>query len=574
MAKAVAYCHDVVSGAIPAGQRVIAACRRQLADLARQDDPAWPYRFDEAKAGRVCRFMEQLPHVKGDLAGHLLRLEGWQAFVFTTAFGWVRKDTGARRFRRVVIFVPRGNGKSFQSSGVALYCLSADGEGGAEVYAAATTRDQAKIVWGDADAMLRRRPELRERLGLEIPEKATASRSIIHQPRTGSRFVPLSREADNYDGLNIHCVIEDEIHAHPTRDLHDVLETATAKRSRSLMWVISTAGSNTSGIGFEICSYARKLLDGVLEDESLFAVIYEADDDDDWTSEATWRKANPNWGVSVQPDVVGQLARKAMQMASAQNNFKTKHLNIWCNADVAWIKPGDWAKCGDPDLELEHFTSAPCFIGLDLASTTDISAKAKLFVRDLPHRDAALARSGATERHYYLFLDAFLPEGAVVDGRNSQYQGWEIDGWIKTTPGPELDFGVIKESLLEDRDRLNVREVAYDPWQALYLTQELLAAGLPMVECRPSVQNFSGPMKDMEGLVLSGRLHHDGNPLLAWMASNVVCHRDAKDNIYPRKESHEKKIDGIVATISALWSAMMSASDEGPYTGSRGLRSL
>ena len=400
--------------------------------------------------------MEQLPHVKGDLAGHLLRLEGWQAFVFTTAFGWVRKDTGARRFRRVVIFVPRGNGKSFQSSGGALYCLSADGEGGAEVYAAATTRDQAKIVWGDADAMLRRRPELKERLGLEIPEKATASRSIIHQPRTGSRFVPLSREADNYDGLNIHCVIEDEIHAHPTRDLHDVLETATAKRSRSLMWVISTAGSNTSGIGFEICSYARKLLDGVLEDESLFAVIYEADDDDDWTSEATWRKANPNWGVSVQPDVVGQLARKAMQMASAQNNFKTKHLNIWCNADVAWIKPSDWAKCGDPDLKIEHFGSAPCFIGLDLASTTDISAKAKLFVRDLPHRDQVLARSGATERHYYLFLDAFLPEGGPMSMSSAAIASW-------SRPIREYAAARLKSTTATGRNRYDSSKAATAP---------------------------------------------------------------------------------------------------------------
>ena len=540
VAAAARYTRDVADGRVPACKWVRAACQRQLDDLARQRDPAWPFRFDKAKAERVCRFVELLPHIKGPKAGTAIVLEPWQQFCLTTTFGWVKKRTGRRRFRRVYIEVPRGNAKSTLSSAVGLYALALDGEGGAEVYSAATTRDQARIVFADACQMALRAPEFRAAFGVEV------GAHNVNVPATASKFEALSAEANTLDGKNIHLAIVDELHAHPTREVYDVLETGTGKRDQSLLWCITTAGSNRAGICYEQRTYLTKILDGVAADESTFGIIYTADDEDDWTDPATWQKANPNWGVSVQPDVIGQLAAKAMQMPAAQNNFKTKHLNVWVNADHAWMDMRAWDRCADSDLDPATFEGQPCFIGLDLASRTDIAAKVLLFPRT--HDD------GVT--HYSVFGRYYLPEDAVTDGRNSQYSGWEIDGRLATTPGDVLDFDRVREDILADARAYQVQEIAYDPWQATQLAGQLGAEGATCVEYRPTVANYSEPMKELDALVRAGRLHHDGDPVLGWMVSNVVCHTDAKDNIYPRKERPENKIDGVVALISALGRAL------------------
>ncbi|MCI0671930.1 MAG: terminase large subunit, partial [Myxococcaceae bacterium] len=529
VATGLAYCRDVVAGRVPACRWVRLACQRQLDDLERAKGE-WRYRFDEARAGRACRFLELLPHVKGPKAGELFKLEPWQCFVVTTAFGWVRKDTGARRFRRVYIEVPRGNGKSFLSSGIALYGLAADGESGAEVYSAATTTSQARITYGDAERMLRKSPALLQKLGLRISTHA------ISQQASGSTFGALSREAKNHDGKNIHVAVIDELHAHRTRELWDVIITGAAKRPQSLIWTITTAGFDTSGICYEVRDGVVKMLEGA-ENDRLFGVVYTIDDGDDWRAESSWVKANPNWHASIDHDAFSVDATEALQTASKENNFKTKHLDVWCNADVAWMQMAAWDACADPKLQEEDFAGQPCVLGLDLASKTDICAKAKVFHRDFPAKNndgsPKLKDDGspALERHFYLFLHSYLPEAAVESSRNASYEGWAKDGWLKTTPGDVLDFETVSEGVLEDRDRHDLREVAFDPWQATQLSQQLQAGGVTMVEVRPTVQNFSEPMKEMESLVLTGRLHHDGNPALRWMVSNVVCHTDAKGNI-------------------------------------------
>lgn len=560
--KGYAYARGVVDGSIPACKSVRQACERQLRDLDRQSDPSFPYRFDDELAGRACRFLENLPHVEGALAGQLVTLEGWQCFVVTTVYGWVKKTTGFRRFRRAYIEVPRGNGKSFMLSGLALYGLAADGEEGAQVYSAATSRDQAKVVWNVSKQMLRHRPALKSKIGID------SSVHAIFHATSGSTFKPLSREAKSLDGLNTHVAVMDELHAHVTREVYDVVETSTAKRTQSLLWVITTAGSDLSGICYEVRGYVLKVLGGLVDDDSQFGVVYTIDAEDlpgAFTDEKVWAKANPNWGVSVEKDAYGRLAAKAAQVASAQNNFLTKHLNVWCNADQSWLNMVQWDRCADTTLHPDDFGTDPCFIGLDLASKTDIAAKIRLFVRQQPHRVPERADRGETEPHYYAFLDSFLPENAISDGRNASYAGWEIEGRITTTPGDVLDFAVVKESLLADRDTFDVREVPYDPWQMTQMAQELTAEGLVCVECRPTVQNFSPAMKELEALVIDGRFHYDANPVLRWMASNVVCHRDAKDNIYPRKGPDPRlKIDGIVALLMALSRAMVSVDDSAP----------
>ena len=532
----------VKAGTIPACKFVKQAVERQRRNL-RTWATSGPYLFDEEEAGEWCEFAEELPHIKGPLAGQNIRLEGWQCFILTTVFGWRKRSTGTRRFRRVYIEVPRGNAKSTLSSGVGLKAAFADGEGGAEVYSAATTRDQARIVFKDAQAMARRRPELCRELGVEV-----LAHDIV-QSSTASKFTALASDSNSLDGLNIHFAAVDELHAHKTREVYDVLETGTGKRPQSMLWSITTAGSDRAGICYELRTYTTKVLSGVIEDESHFGIIYTIDDGDDWTDETSWRKANPNWGVSVQPDVVAQLAAKAMQMPAAQANFKTKHLDVWVNADQAWMDMRAWDRCADPELTLDQFAGETCYVGLDLASKTDIAARVVVFPKVIDG-----------QAHYYLFGRYFLPEQAIDDGRNSQYRGWATQDLVTVTPGDVLDFQAVEDDVLAISSAHQVAEVAYDPWQATQLAQRLQANGATTVEFRNTVGNFSAPMKELDALARSGRLHHNGDPVLTWMVSNVVCHTDAKENIYPRKERPENKIDGVIAAITALGRAMVSQS--------------
>jgi phage terminase large subunit-like protein len=537
------YAKHVVAGEILACRWVQLACQRQLDDLKRFKGKNSPYRFNPKltdKTGRefypadnICAFIERLPHVKGPLAGEPIALEPWQAFILTTVFGWVKPD-GKRRFRRSYIEVPRGNAKSTLSSTVALYMLAADREGGAEVYSLATTRDQARIVFGDAQTMARRSAGFRNRFSVNV------GAHNMHVLQSGSKFEALSAEGSTLDGLNIHFGCVDELHAHKTRSVYDVVETGTGKRDNSLLWVITTAGSNRAGICYEVRTFVTKLLERVFEDDTQFGIIYGLDDGDDWGSEEALVKANPNWGISVRPEILGPLQAKAMQLPSAVNNFKTKHLNEWVNADTAWMDMRAWEACGDASLDLDAFVGQPCWIGLDLASKTDIAAMVLVF----QHPEMAGA--------YVAFGRYYLPEDTVNASGNSQYAGWMRTGRLVVTPGNVIDFSWIEADLLDAASRYAVQAVAFDPFQATQLSTRMLAEGLPMIEVRPTVLNFSEPMKTLEALVLQKKLAHDTDPVLTWMASNVVAHLDAKDNIYPRKERAENKIDGIVALIMAL----------------------
>lgn len=542
--KAHDYAVSLVSGMRVACQQAIQAAARYFADLERSKTN-WPFRFDAEKAERTMFAVQLFEHYKGPSAGEKLILEPWQAFIYSQVFGWVNKKTGKRRFKRAYTEVPRGNGKSTMSSPLALYMLSMDGESGAEVYSAATTRDQARIVFRDAQFMARKAEAYRKRFGVEVHAHA------ISQLRTGSKFEPLSAEGDTLDGLNIHCVVIDELHAHKTRDVHDVLETGLGKRDQSLMWMITTAGSNLAGICMEVRGYVVKILNGSVMDDAVFGIVFTIDEGDDWKDPKSWEKANPNWGVSVMPEHVAQLAKKAMETPSAVAGFLTKHLNVWVNSDNPWLNMDDWNACADRSLKLADFEGEPCFVGLDLATKTDIAAKVRVFPRVLDN--------GKT--HYYLFGEYYLPEAAVLASKNSQYQGWELEGLLTTTPGEVTDFGMIQEGIMDDQDAFDLREVAFDPWNATQLAQNLVEDGVEMIEFRMTVQNISEPMKEFEALVRSKRIHHDGNPVLTWMMSNVVCHVDNKENVFPKKENRDNKIDGAVASIMGLARAMFSDSD-------------
>lgn len=534
------YMRGVLDGSVPACSFVKQAVQRQLNDLKRWGAEGGDYYFDEKEASRPCWFIENLTHTKGELAGRAIHLEPWQCFLLTTLFGWKAK-AGNRRFRSAYVEVARGNGKSTLLSGIGLFCLCADHEPGAEVYSFATTREQAKIVFGDAQTMARGNRALQEAYGLEVTAHA------LYVPATNSTFQAKSAEGSTLDGLNTHLAIIDELHAHKKRDVFDVVETSLGKRRNSLMVSITTAGVDRTGICYEQRTLVTKILSGSLQDESYFGVIYTLDPDDDWKSDEALAKANPNWGVSVRPEVIRALQAKAIATPSAENNFKTKHLDVWCNADVGWMDMKAWDACADESLDESDFDGEPCWLGLDLASTSDMTAKVKIFQRKI---------DGSS--HYYLFGDYWLPRTAIERGVNSQYQGWEYLGYLHVCEGPVTDFAEIRDSILEDCGRYSVQSVAYDPFQAVQLSKELSDDGVPMVLCKQTVANLSDPMKQFQALVLDHRLHFNGDPVLTWMVSNVVCHVDVKENIYPRKGAPENKIDGVVSGIMALSRALLN----------------
>lgn len=547
---AVRYAQGVVAGSIEACRYVRLACQRQLDELAAAERDEFPYRFDIERAEEICAFIERLPHIRGRWKSSNLRLEPWQLFILTTVFGWV-DEHGNRRFRAVYIEVPRKNGKSALTAGVGLFMLAADNEAGAECYSLATKREQALAVWTVARFMALREKPLCKQYGIDV-----RARSVMAEGGA-SYFQALSSDENGLDGLNPHFAGIDELHAHRTRVVHDVMDSATGARSQPLLWEITTSGSDTSGVCFEVRDYNIKILEGTVDDPQQFGIIYSIDKEDieakDWFSERVLRKSNPNFGVSVNPLDLRRKIKKAQNTPSALSEYLRKHLNVWTQADSPWMDMAAWNACADPSLKLEDFAGERCWIGEDLASKIDIAAKVRVF-------DVDGTLYVLTKRDSF-----FLPEAAVANASNASYEGWVADGYLVTTPGNIIDFDRLEDSLREDSQQFEVVSIGYDPHQATQHATRMMAEGYPMLEVRQTVLSLSEPMKELEARVLSGRLKHDGNPALTWMISNVVAHLDAKDNIYPRKQRPQNKIDGPVALIIAL--ASMRASAEEPASG-------
>ena len=471
-------------------------------------------------------------------------LEPWQCFNVCNVFGWlwsedVVDDKGdrvsyadTRRFTTAYTDVGRKNAKTTLAAGIGLYMLDEDGEAGAEVYSAATTRNQAKIVFSIANTMARRTTEL----PLEVRVHN------INKVESASLFEALHAQGETLDGYNIHCSINDELHAWKNRDVYNVIETATGARRQPLIYNITTAGHDTSGICYELRTYLTRILEGQIEDDSFFGVIYSLDKDDDWTDRKVWRKANPNWNVSVYPMDVENLCRKAQEVVSQVNAFLTKRMNVWVNAAEAWMDMRKWEACRDSAMRLEDFEGEDTYLGLDLASKIDVNSMAQLFEREIDGK-----------QHIFCFMRHWLPETAVLEDPNAQYDGWVRAGQMRTTPGNVIDVDAIEIATLEEINGIfNLRELGVDPMHnstqyGVHMAQQ----GILTVDVRPSVLNFSEPMKWLEAYVKDGTFHHNC-PVLTWMVSNVEVKRDQKDNIYPRKGAANRKIDGVVALLMAL----------------------
>lgn len=538
------YARDVVAKRIPASKWVRAAAQRHLDDLKKSKAKAYPYKFDVTRGARVCKFVSLLRHTKGKWAAksERIKLEPWQVFLTMCIFGWVHKKPTAegrhlRRFRRVFLLIPRKNGKSLLASAWGLYMLAADGEHGAEVYSGATSEKQAWEVFRPAKLMAQKDPALCAALGVEV----TASN--ISVPSNGGRFEPIIGNPG--DGSSPSCAIHDEYHEHQTDVQVDTMLTGMGAREQPLQIIVTTAGSDLGGPCYAMQQDVERMLDGHEEADDLFAAIYTIDAGDDWTHPDTLRKANPNYGVSVFSEfLLSQLANAKLAPRKAAQ-FQTKHLNVWVQAREPYFDTLAWKSAANPNLSLTQFKGAKAYISLDLASKIDL-ASMSILVEYPPE----LARK--RKKRFALFTRYYLPEATANAPENERYRGWEAEGHLFVTDGNMIDFDTIRDDLLDLAGFLEVQLVGVDPWQAAQLSGELMDEGIPVMEYRQTVQNFSDPMKTLDALIRGGQIDHDGDPITLWCLANVVAKEDAKDNVFPRKERKENKIDGAVSAIMAM----------------------
>jgi phage terminase large subunit-like protein len=542
---ALQYVRGVLDGTIVVGEYVKLAVQRHVDDLTRTD---FPFYFDPEAAQRPIDFTQELCcHSKGEWAGQPIKLEPWQQFEFWCVFGWKRSDNGLRRFRTIYEKVARKNGKSTKMSAVGLYLLLADNEPGAEVYSAATKKDQAKIIHEEAMQMVRKSPELAAEL--------TVVKNNISHVDSASKFEPLSADDKTLDGLNIHGGLIDEIHAHPNRGVYDVLDTATGSRRQSLIWCITTAGiAAPNSIALELEDYSQKVLKRIVEDETFFALLYDIDEGDDWTDERVWCKANPNLGVSVKLDDLRRKCVKAKETPAAQNNFKCKHLNQWSNSRSRWVPVEKWKDCTVPFTEQE-LHGKECWAGLDLSSTIDVTALAMVF-------------PWVNGRFRAIFRFWVPKENAELRARRDKvpYTLWIDQGFITASEGSAIDYDGVRADINALSKVFKLKEIGADPWNATQTLQQLKEQdGIAVVEIRQGFASMSAPMKHLQTLVMDKKIEHNGNPVMTWMWDNISAKTDPAGNIKPDKEKSAERIDGAVALIMAVDRAALRRENTNPY---------
>lgn len=507
-------------------------------------------RLDRAAAEAAIGFFPlHLKHVEGEMAGKAFVLERWEQAIIGNLFGWKKLDAGriVRRYRESLIYVARKNGKTPLLAGIAILVFFADPEAGQQDYIAAGDREQAGMLFRQAKGMVEQNRELQARCRVYGGNaSAGQSRSIVRE-EDGSFLRVISADADTKHGGNTHLAIIDELHTQPNRDLVDVLQTsmASANRRQPLLICITTADFNRPSICNEKHDYACKVRDNIIEDQSFLPVVYEADNDDPWDNEDVWRKANPNLGVSVSLEYLRRECARAKDTPAYENTFRRLHLNQKTETDTRAIPMDKWDACeAAPQLEGE------CFAGLDLSTTTDLTAFVLLF----PHEDGSYSvkpyfwapRENARKREHR---------------DRVPYLTWERQEFIKLTEGDVIDYDVIRADILQLRDRFNIKEIAADRWNATQILTQLQGDGFEIVAYGQGFKDMTSPTKELLALVTAGRLNHGGNPVLRWMASNLSTEQDAAGNLKPSKKKSTERIDGMVALTMALGRALLRTDD-------------
>lgn len=531
VSAAESYVKDVKSGRIPACKWVKLACERHTRDIASSITPDFRYRFDPAKAEKACKFVELLSHTKGEWARKPLKLEPWQQFIVASMFGWVDKKTGYRRFRKARLYVPRKNGKSIFGAALGLLMFRFDDEPGAEVYCGATSEKQAFEVFKPARQMCLNSPHL-----VAAGKIGVNAGSLVSSD--GSKFEPIIGKPG--DGSSPHCSVTDEFHEHKTDELIATMETGMGARRQPMSIVTSTAGSNLAGpcrLDWKLC---ERILEnsGGFEDDTTFCIIYTVDQDDRWDCEESLRKANPNLGVSVGLDFLLAEMRAAQQSAHLQARFKTKHLNLWVTSKNGFFNVAQWESLAKPEIKREDYKEFDCYLAGDLASKHDLVALMQLFC--LP------------DKRYVLFGRYFIPLETLNMPENQHYRNWHIGGWLNVAGDQITDLEAFKDSAIEFCRDYNVIEMPSDPNRAWGVYPALEREGVPIVEYRNTILTMSEPMKELDVMIRSGRIIHNGDPVLAWAISNVTGKIDHKDNVYPNKDSPTSRIDPVVAALMAI----------------------
>ncbi len=505
--------------------------------------------FDEKQAARYVGFIEECcSHIEGTLAGQPFRLEIWQVAIVANAFGWRRPD-GGRRYREVLVYIPRKNGKTPLAAAMTLASMSLDGEIGAYNVCAAADADQAALLFRQAAGMIENEEELYKRFRVF---KGIGQRAISYESQ-GSRLKVVSSDANTKHGGNGHLAMVDELHAQKNRDLVDVLSTsmASANRLQPLLAMLTTADFDRESICNEKHDYACKVRDRVIDDPAFLPVVYEATIEDDWTDPEVWEKSNPNMGVSVSREYLERECKKAQDIPAYENTFKRLHLNIKTQQNVRWLQLEQWDRCGidkgeDPEAwrnqMLQRLKGRPCIAALDVSSRRDLTALVLRF-------------DGDEEDDPPIIVPFFwMPQdNAERKEREDRvpYSAWKKAGFIDFTPGDIVDQEAIKEKIGEIDGLYGIRVLAFDPWNATQLAIDLEERGINVLQFQQTIRNYNEPIKEFESRIVAGNIKHGSNPILRWMAGNVSVYIDANANVRMDKKNSRGRIDGVVASVMA-----------------------
>jgi phage terminase large subunit-like protein len=531
------YAWDVLNGKIIAGNLVKLACERHFRDIEQAAKKGLVWRPDIAL--HAIRFHRFCCHSKGEWAGQRINPEPWQQFVHGSAFGWLRHD-GLRRFRIIYEEIGRKNGKSTSAATVALQMLVADNEPGADVYSAATKKDQAKIVFDEARRMVLRSAELQQQVNV--------FRASLAVDRTLSSFQPLSADERTLDGLNPHAIVIDELHKHKSRAVFDVMDTAMGSRRQPLMWIITTAGDdNPETVYAQERAYAENVMLGNFEDDEWFVYIATLDAHDRWDDPSVWIKANPNLGVSVKQSDLARQCRAAKFNPAKQMEFKRLRLNLRTASATQLISGELWDENTLGAFDPAQLHGRRCFCGLDIASKIDLAAWIKLF------------EPVEGDERWRVVARFWMPQDTVeekADRDQVQYRRWIDAGLIEPTAGNIIDHNEIQAAVMEDFRLHDIAAAAYDPWNATQLAVKLLQEGVPMQEFVQGLRSYTAPTKELMAMLLSNKLDHGGNPVLRWMALNMRVETDKNENQMPTKKKSTGRIDGMTGLIMAIGKSM------------------
>lgn len=552
------YIEGVLSGELVTCKWVRLAVERHVNDLKRED---WEWTFDEKKADRAVSIIKLLRHTKGrEFARKHFMLQDWQAFILHCIFGWVHKETGFRRFRKAYVETAKKSGKSEFAAAIMILGFLFDNEYGAQCHSAATKRDQAMYVFQPAKTMLK---FLRED-SPGIRKLVDINQHRVYCEETASYISPLSSDHNSLDGVDSHFSIVDEFHAHKTSGLNDNLENSSVSRQNSLLFQITTAGFNLDGP----CYYFRenvvtKVLEGIKQAERLFAIVFTLDEDDDWNNSDTWVKANPGLGQSPKLENLLPLYTKAKNLGgTAEVDFKTKNLNIWCSSSETWLPDDVWME-GDRELDFDYFKGKTAVIGMDLGQTQDLTAAAIVFDPD------------ECDGEYHVLMKFWCSEETAKkrQEQGDNYIRWGSEGHLTITPGNVTDYSYIIKELDDLREHFKIKRIDYDPHNASHLANDLTSKGFKMERFNQYMRTMNTPTRELEDLVHDRKLIHYGHPVLRWMNANVEIIRSAEGYIKISKKKEHKKVDGMVAVVMALGGMHTWKAKKHPYQH-RGIRTV